>query len=239
MSTELENLVEIDLLLEDAKLRANAMMDHEPNSRERARAAVDIHQILSEAFRLHKIHGTTEDQRDKLRELANTVIESGFGLHHGAYPSTSDSTTPAPDLSGVVSRGEALSGTEGQDRESYTDDQDRDNYSDPTDPESNLIGAAKAGRLDEWDPNLDEWLVDTHPYVKNKDGFIHEEVHLDLNEAVERDLEGFIDLLSTLAIGDDLLMDVSWKVIGVTDENLIRVIVSGDPSASEEVRSGR
>lgn len=110
MSTELENLVEIDILLEDAKLLANEMMDRtEPNSRERARAAVDIHQILSEAFRLHKLHGTTQDQRDKLRELANIVINSGFGLHHGAYPAFGDSTTPGPNLSGVVSRGEGVS----------------------------------------------------------------------------------------------------------------------------------
>lgn len=110
---------------------------------------------------------------------------------------------------------------------------------DPTDPEVNLIGAAKAGRLIDLPALTDDDLVDTHPYVKDKDGFIHEEVHVDLNEAVERDLEGFLDLLSTLAIGDDLLMEVSYKVIGVTDDNLIRVIVSGDPSASEEVRSGR
>ena len=121
--------------------------------------------------------------------------------------------------------------------------QDRDSYSDPTDPEVNLIGAAKAGRLDDRlvnaDTDLDEWLVDTRPYVKDENGYIHVEVHFALSEVIERDLEGFIDLLSTLAIGDDLLMDVGWEVIGVTDENLIRGIVSGDPSASEEVRSGR
>lgn len=109
-------------------------------------------------------------------------------------------------------------GSDGQDRESYTDDQDRESYT--LDPEYDM---------DEDYPN----------YTKDENGYIHEEVHVDLSEVVEADTEGFIDLLSTLAIGDDLLMDVTWEVIGTTNENLIQVIVHGDPSASEEVRCGR
>jgi hypothetical protein len=54
------------------------------------------------------------------------------------------------------------------------------------------------------------------------------EVKVALNEIIKCNLESFMDLLSTLAIGDDTLADISYKVIGFEDDNVIVFSVIGD-----------
>ena len=65
----------------------------------------------------------------------------------------------------------------------------------------------------------------------DKEGHISGNVPVSLADVISRDLEGFIDLVSEKLVGSDLLMDVSYEVVGVNQESGIVIKVSGDPSA--------
>lgn len=56
-----------------------------------------------------------------------------------------------------------------------------------------------------------------------------------LSEIIDRDLEGFLDLISTLATGTELLLDMSWNITGVDIEEQILILdVEGDTSMIDE-----
>ena len=61
------------------------------------------------------------------------------------------------------------------------------------------------------------------------------EVKVSLSELIDHNLEGFLDLISELATGSPLLMDINYALIGVdTDEQAVILRVTGDTSAIEE-----
>lgn len=64
--------------------------------------------------------------------------------------------------------------------------------------------------------------LDEHNYIKT-------EIVIDLCEAVNHDLEGFLDYISEQACGNDMLMGVSYWVSGVK-EDMIILTVTGDVS---------
>ena len=57
------------------------------------------------------------------------------------------------------------------------------------------------------------------------------EVKVSLQEMIDHNEEGFLNLLSELATGDQLLMDIKYKLIGIGNEpNTIVIRVTGDSS---------
>lgn len=76
--------------------------------------------------------------------------------------------------------------------------------------------------------------VDEAKAVADKDGFVSAIVRLDLNDAIAcGGIDGFCDILSNKLIGDDLLMDISYAVVGCDKETgEILVKVDGDITAS-------
>ncbi|MBW7932890.1 MAG: hypothetical protein H3C62_04610 [Gemmatimonadaceae bacterium] len=53
---------------------------------------------------------------------------------------------------------------------------------------------------------------------------------IDLGDAIDRDLEQFLDFICTQAFGCDVVQDVNYEVIGLTKERGLRVRVTGDVS---------
>lgn len=60
------------------------------------------------------------------------------------------------------------------------------------------------------------------------------EITVDLSDAIDNDLEGWLDLISIRACGSDLLMEVDYKIIGITADGSIRLRVTGNPEAIED-----
>lgn len=56
--------------------------------------------------------------------------------------------------------------------------------------------------------------------------FISGEIHVEVNELIERDLESTLDLFSERLIGSELLTNTSYKVSG-THDGKISLIVTG------------
>jgi hypothetical protein len=54
------------------------------------------------------------------------------------------------------------------------------------------------------------------------------EIYLHIDEIVENNEEDFLDLLSNLCVGNDCLMDITYKPIMVNEEGLIVLSVIGD-----------
>lgn len=53
------------------------------------------------------------------------------------------------------------------------------------------------------------------------------EILVKLDEIIELDYEGFLDLVSNLCVGNELLTDITYEVIGSKD-GLIKLSVIGD-----------
>ncbi len=70
-------------------------------------------------------------------------------------------------------------------------------------------------------PSGEEVEIDEH-------NFIEAEIVVDLCEAVDRDLDGFLDYISDLVTNTCLLSDFSYRVIGVTPEGALIMKVCGD-----------
>lgn len=60
----------------------------------------------------------------------------------------------------------------------------------------------------------------------NQDGLLEAVVAVDLNDIIETDFEGFLDMISYAVLDDALLSDVSYSVVG-TDHGSILIQVSG------------
>lgn len=74
-----------------------------------------------------------------------------------------------------------------------------------------------------------EELVTKSVELYGVDDFVSGVVEIGLSEVIERDLEQFLDLCSERLIGNDLLMQVDYDVVG-HDGNMLHVKVSGDVS---------
>lgn len=57
-------------------------------------------------------------------------------------------------------------------------------------------------------------------------------VSVHISDIINRDLEGFLDLISEKLIGSDLLMDINYDVVGMNrfDPNVLVIRVTGDVS---------
>ena len=64
----------------------------------------------------------------------------------------------------------------------------------------------------------------------DEDGWIEHTVVVDLSSIISRDLEGFLDLLSEKLVGNDLLKDINYDVVGHRGDELF-IRVSGDARA--------
>lgn len=53
------------------------------------------------------------------------------------------------------------------------------------------------------------------------------EVLVDLDDIISCNLEQFLDMISNLCVGNELLMDIDYKVIGARD-GMIELSVTGD-----------
>lgn len=62
------------------------------------------------------------------------------------------------------------------------------------------------------------------------DGYIEVKVEVGLNELIDADLEGFLDLVSEKATGTSLLMDVNYHLNRVVDKYTVELVVTGDPA---------
>ena len=66
----------------------------------------------------------------------------------------------------------------------------------------------------------------------DKYGYIQVPVDVGLDELVNNDLEGVLDLMSEAACGSPCLMDISFTALEVVGDNTVRFIVTGDPCAA-------
>lgn len=64
--------------------------------------------------------------------------------------------------------------------------------------------------------------------IANEDGAVEGIVAVGLNNVLETDFEGFLDIVSSLLIGNVLLQDISYKVVGCdSDDNTLHLKISG------------
>ena len=61
----------------------------------------------------------------------------------------------------------------------------------------------------------------------DKDNFIETQIVVGLSEAVDNDLEGWLDYISDQVTGTPLLSDFTYGVAGVTNEGMLILKVSG------------
>lgn len=69
--------------------------------------------------------------------------------------------------------------------------------------------------------------------VDNNDGdtYITAIVPIDLGFIIDNDLEDFLDEISEKLVDNPLFMDISYKIVGSTQENEALIQVTGDVSA--------
>lgn len=66
--------------------------------------------------------------------------------------------------------------------------------------------------------------------IADDDNYVSGNVVVDLDDIVDDDLELFLDELSTSLVGDDLLQDITYALVGTTDDGRAIIEVSGDAS---------
>lgn len=71
----------------------------------------------------------------------------------------------------------------------------------------------------------------------NEDCYLEGEVLADLSDIINSDYEEFLDLLSVRLTGNPCLMDISYRVVDVLENNLLVISVRGDVSEILEVTS--
>lgn len=74
---------------------------------------------------------------------------------------------------------------------------------------------------------LHRWLFVSY---ERETGYVSGEVLVDVNDIVDYDLEGFLDILSERLIGSDLLSDINYQVAGHIPPQTLKVTVTGDIS---------
>ena len=66
--------------------------------------------------------------------------------------------------------------------------------------------------------------------IDDENTYIEDNICIDLHTIIDNDLEGFLDIISEKLVGSPLLMDVSYSVVGTTEDGDIILKVSGDVS---------
>jgi len=69
--------------------------------------------------------------------------------------------------------------------------------------------------------------------------YITKKIEICLSDIIGLSLEEFLDFISEKAVGSDLLMDISYKAVGVVnykEGNTIVLEVTGDPTAINEMK---
>jgi hypothetical protein len=67
------------------------------------------------------------------------------------------------------------------------------------------------------------------PHI-DKEGYLRGVIAVDLNEIVERDLEGFLSLLSQRLSNTDVLADIYYEIVGFDAPDTLYLETWGDPS---------
>ena len=62
--------------------------------------------------------------------------------------------------------------------------------------------------------------------------YIRKQIKVSLSEAIDHDLEGWLDLLAELA-GYPMLMDISYRIVGHEGDETLCIEVCGDASVDE------
>ena len=66
---------------------------------------------------------------------------------------------------------------------------------------------------------------------RNEDNYVEGYVQIHISDMIDNDLETFLDLLSLNLVGNELLMDINYDVVGLADEpNTLVLKVRGDVS---------
>lgn len=73
--------------------------------------------------------------------------------------------------------------------------------------------------------------ADCHTFC-NKDGWLTGVVAVELSDIIENDFEGFLDILGE-KIGFPLLSNITYKVVGFQQDDVLLIQVEGDTSESE------
>lgn len=68
------------------------------------------------------------------------------------------------------------------------------------------------------------------PALLDAEGSITVIVEVGLDELVDNDLEGVLDIISDKVLGSCLLMDFSYEVVGAASPQSLFMKVAGDPS---------
>lgn len=72
------------------------------------------------------------------------------------------------------------------------------------------------------------------PALLDGEGSITVIVEVGLDELIDNDLEGILDIISDKVLGTSILMDFSYEVSGVAGSQGIYMKVTGDPSQALE-----
>lgn len=71
----------------------------------------------------------------------------------------------------------------------------------------------------------------------DRDGYIKGVVAVDLEDVIDGDREAFLNVISTKLVGSDLLMDISYRLVGQRDD-VLYIEVIGDPSEALQFAEG-
>jgi energy-converting hydrogenase A subunit M len=80
--------------------------------------------------------------------------------------------------------------------------------------------------------------IDYMKKIRDKNNFIQRNVLVELNEIIDSDLEGFLDILSEKLTGSCLLMSTSYELADLYDKNTVIITVTGDISMILETEGG-
>ena len=66
----------------------------------------------------------------------------------------------------------------------------------------------------------------------DKDNYISGVIKIHISDMIDNDFEDFLDFISTELVGNELLMNIDYKVLGLCEdeENTLYLLVSGDVS---------
>jgi hypothetical protein len=68
-----------------------------------------------------------------------------------------------------------------------------------------------------------------HLYIED-DGILHGDIQVDLDEIIDNNLEGFLDLISDRLTKSECLSDIGYQIVGFTPPITLHLEVWGDPS---------
>lgn len=69
----------------------------------------------------------------------------------------------------------------------------------------------------------------------DENGYVEGNVIVPFSNIIDRDLEGFLDLLGEKLVANECLMDISYKAIEVTEDQNVIIWVRGDASEVMEM----